>query len=147
MAKEFYVDRNGDEIQISGTVTSADMLPIKAGSSKMTSEAIGDLSYHSGDTISESTEVVLAGHTSGAGTNVICYLPLAKPISSDVTSVTMQISGAVVYNNSGSTNLTNGTYTATTTKDGLRFSLPISSSLTGSIAVTVAITTRTITFT
>ena len=44
MAQQKYIDENGNEIPISGTVTSADMLPIEAGSSKMTSEAIGDLS-------------------------------------------------------------------------------------------------------
>lgn len=44
MAQEFYIDENGNKIPISGTVTSADMLPLDAGSSKMTSEAIGDLS-------------------------------------------------------------------------------------------------------
>ncbi len=44
MSKQVYIDSNGNEVQVSGTVNSADMLPIEAGSSKMTSEAIGDLS-------------------------------------------------------------------------------------------------------
>lgn len=43
MAQEFYIDENGNKIPISGTVTSADMLPIEAGSSKMTSEAIDEV--------------------------------------------------------------------------------------------------------
>ena len=44
MSKQIYIDSNGNEIQVSGTVNSADMLPLEAGSSKMTSEAIGSLS-------------------------------------------------------------------------------------------------------
>lgn len=44
MSKQIYIDSNGNEVQVSGTVNSADMLPLEAGSSKMTSEAIGDLS-------------------------------------------------------------------------------------------------------
>ena len=44
MAKEIYIDNNGNEIPISGTINSADILPLTAGSSTMTSQAIGDLS-------------------------------------------------------------------------------------------------------
>lgn len=44
MSKQIYIDSEGNEIQVSGTVNSADMLPLEAGSSKMTSEAIGPLS-------------------------------------------------------------------------------------------------------
>lgn len=44
MSKQIYIDSNGNEIQVSGTVNSADMLPLEAGSSKMTSAAIGTLS-------------------------------------------------------------------------------------------------------
>ena len=44
MAKEFYVDRNGNEIQVSGTVNTADMLPMSGNDSTKVSEAIGDLS-------------------------------------------------------------------------------------------------------
>ena len=45
MSKQIYIDSEGNEIQVSGTVNSADMLPFTAGSSKMTSEAIGSLSF------------------------------------------------------------------------------------------------------
>lgn len=43
MSKQIYIDSNGNEIQVSGTVNSADMLPIEAGSSKMTSEAVNEV--------------------------------------------------------------------------------------------------------
>ena len=138
-----YVITDAPNLNATANDLSMGSAPYASGS---VGKAITDLQYNKGDTITESTEIVLSGHTNGAGTNAICYLPLSKPIASDVSSVTMQISGAVVYNHSGSTNLTNGTYTATNTKDGLRLSFPISSTLTGSIAVTVAITTRTLTF-
>lgn len=45
MAQEFYIDENGNKIPISGTVTSADMLPLTAGSSKMTSEVIDAITH------------------------------------------------------------------------------------------------------
>jgi len=44
MAQEFYIDENGNKIPISGTVTSADMLPMSASDSTKVSEAIGTLS-------------------------------------------------------------------------------------------------------
>ena len=44
MAKEFYVDKNGNEVLISGTVNTADMMPMSASDSRKVSEAIGDLS-------------------------------------------------------------------------------------------------------
>lgn len=44
MAQEFYIDENGNKIPISGTVTSADMLPMSASDSRKVSEAIGALS-------------------------------------------------------------------------------------------------------
>lgn len=40
MSKQIYIDENGNEIQVSGTVNSADMLPVSAGSSIMTKQAI-----------------------------------------------------------------------------------------------------------
>lgn len=36
MSKQIYIDSEGNEIQVSGTVNSADKLPIEAGSSTMT---------------------------------------------------------------------------------------------------------------
>lgn len=44
MAQEFYIDENGNMIPISGTVTSADMLPMSASDDSKVSEAIGDRS-------------------------------------------------------------------------------------------------------
>lgn len=41
MAQEFYIDENGNKIPISGTVNSADMLPMSASDDTKVSEAIG----------------------------------------------------------------------------------------------------------
>ena len=44
MSKQIYIDSNGNEIQVSGTVNTADMMPMSASDSRKVSEAIGDLS-------------------------------------------------------------------------------------------------------
>lgn len=44
MSKQIYIDSDGNEIQVSGTVNSADMMPMSASDSTKVSEAIGDLS-------------------------------------------------------------------------------------------------------
>lgn len=43
MAKQAYIDENGNEILISGTVNTADMMPMSGNDSTKVSEAIGDL--------------------------------------------------------------------------------------------------------
>ena len=40
MSKQIYIDENGNEVLVSGTVNSADVLPIEAGNSIMTKAAI-----------------------------------------------------------------------------------------------------------
>lgn len=44
MSKQIYIDSNGNEVQISGTVNTADMMPMSGNDSTKVSEAIGDLS-------------------------------------------------------------------------------------------------------
>jgi len=44
MSKQIYIDSNGNEIQVSGTVNTAEMMPMSGNDSKKVSEAIGDLS-------------------------------------------------------------------------------------------------------
>ena len=44
MSKQIYIDKNGNEIQVSGTVNTADMMPMSGNDSTKVSEAIGDLS-------------------------------------------------------------------------------------------------------
>ena len=44
MAKQVYIDSNGNEIQVSGTVNTADMMPMSGNDSTPTATAIGDLS-------------------------------------------------------------------------------------------------------
>ena len=41
MSKQIYIDSEGNEIKVSGTVNTADMLPMSASDSKKVSEAIG----------------------------------------------------------------------------------------------------------
>lgn len=51
MAKQIYIDSNGNEVQVSGTVNSADLLPLAAGSDTSTAEAIEELSTVIVDTL------------------------------------------------------------------------------------------------
>ena len=44
MSKQVYIDSNGNEVQVSGTVNTADMMPMSGNDSTKVSEAIGDLS-------------------------------------------------------------------------------------------------------
>ena len=44
MSKQVYIDSNGNEVQVSGTINSADMLPMSASDSTKVKTAIGSLS-------------------------------------------------------------------------------------------------------
>ena len=44
MSKQIYIDSNGNEVQVSGTVNTADMMPMSGNDSTKVSEAIGSLS-------------------------------------------------------------------------------------------------------
>ena len=44
MSKQVYIDENGNEVLVSGTVNTADMMPMSGGDSTTVAEAIGDLS-------------------------------------------------------------------------------------------------------
>lgn len=43
MAKQIYIDSNGNEVMLSGTINSADMLPVSVGSSTMTKAYIDNI--------------------------------------------------------------------------------------------------------
>lgn len=64
MAKQIYIDSNGNEVMLSGTINSADILPISAGSSTDTKDYI-DNKYK--DFIYEGTNVAITtSYSSGA---------------------------------------------------------------------------------
>ena len=58
MAKEIYIDGNGNEQLVSGTINNAEMLPIQSGSATDTKSYID-----SGDAISRPTVEVTTGNT------------------------------------------------------------------------------------
>ena len=65
MSKQIYIDSNGNEILLSGTVNSADMMPMSVGDATKVSEAIGSLvgavnskANESGVAISKSTNFI-----------------------------------------------------------------------------------------
>lgn len=63
MAQEFYIDENGNKIPISGTVTSADMLPMSASDSRKVSDVIDDLNGAKARITRKKYTVTLASNT------------------------------------------------------------------------------------
>ena len=64
MAKQMYIDENGNEQLVSGTINTADMLPIESGSATNTKAYIDSLASVTSSIISESNpyiSVVKAG--------------------------------------------------------------------------------------
>lgn len=52
MSKQIYIDSDGNEIQVSGTVNSADMMPMSVSDATKVSEAIGNLNTPTALTLS-----------------------------------------------------------------------------------------------
>ena len=46
MSKQIYIDSNGNEVQVSGTVNTADMMPMSGNDSTKVATAIGSLHPH-----------------------------------------------------------------------------------------------------
>ena len=92
MSKQVYIDSNGNEIQVSGTVNTADMMPMSGNDSTKVSEAIGDLSdlttpvYLS--TISTGTNITFEANTSYRIGNMVvlnCILKVTGNLANNAT--------------------------------------------------------------
>lgn len=103
MSKQIYIDSDGNEIQVSGTVNSADMMPMSASDSTKVSEAIGSLStlttteksslvgavnevnaYKSGDTLTFNFQQLFC-RIDTSGKRISVFIPLNKRIPSTLT--------------------------------------------------------------
>lgn len=81
MSKQIYIDSDGNEIQVSGTVNSADMMPMSASDSTKVSEAID---YKSGDIITFNFQQLFC-RIDSSGKRISVFIPLNKRIPSTLT--------------------------------------------------------------
>lgn len=72
MAKQIYIDANGNEIEVSGTINTAEMLPVAAGSTK---KAV----YKAGDVV-DCSNVIATGLIGYSKSSIRFVIPLSKPI-------------------------------------------------------------------
>ena len=96
MAKQIYIDSNGNEVEISGTINYANMLPLSVSDSTDVETAIGDLTYKAGDRINCNT-CCFAGVA--LSTVIRFTIPLTKPISDSVTGVSIGGNWSIYCNN------------------------------------------------
>lgn len=69
MAKEFYIDKDGNEVLVSGTVNTADMLPMSASDSTKVSEAIDEVNDNKAD--KSALTWTLLGETTGTAEQML----------------------------------------------------------------------------
>ena len=72
MAKQIYIDENGNEQLVSGTINTADMLPIESGSSTNTKDYIDSGLSGKQDTLSTTSGTITANSSGGWTANGWC---------------------------------------------------------------------------
>lgn len=104
--------------------------------------------YNRGDTYTRTSNIHLPGRINNAGTACLVTYPLSKPVASNVTSVSMAISGSpLAYVANGNVAIRPGTYIGTIVEDGIDFTFDLATTSTskGSVANAI-IANRTVTF-
>ena len=71
MAKQMYIDENGNPIEVSGTINTAELLPISANDPTDTKSYIDNKTTTTTPTISPSTGVTIGKNSSGRIGNMI----------------------------------------------------------------------------
>ena len=122
MAKQIYIDSNGNEVLVSGTITNDNNLPHYTGTPtpNSTAEAINKASeYQSGDSIvfNTSGKALYAPCVYASSTEIRAFLPLTK----SPTTCTVSFTYFEVYCNGLDVNQTSkvSTVTATAKENGL----------------------------
>ena len=141
MSKQVYIDSEGNEILLSGTVNSADMMPMSVGDATKVSEAIGNLYYDVDDSFSLNN-AILTGYTSNSSQRVQFFVPISKPLSSNITSA--NITGDfTMYSENLSETITNssatGSWTAALRENGIFFRFDLNSQFATTTRSVVAV--------
>ena len=150
MAKQIYIDENGNEVLVSGTITNAANLPLGSDFSDPTSTAYAiknATEYKAGDTITATVSKYCAGRSTSDGSKVVFFYPLPKSVGTASSKLTITSNSNAWRSDGGPTALTAGTYSGSVTDGGLYFIVDLSSAITGNRIVNVELVNRTITFT
>ena len=141
MAKQIYIDSNGNEILVSGTIINDNNLPHYTGTptAGTTAEAIA---YSVGD-ILDINLTIFAGELINNSKRIRFYIPLEKIVNSNVNDC--ELAGNFsVYGVNGSSTVTNssstGTWTFSVTPRGVfcQFDLNTALSITNNTVISVA---------
>ena len=147
MAKQIYIDENGNENLVSGTINTADTLPIASGSSTNTKDYIDSVAcYNAGDTVTATISKYCSGRTTSAGDKVVFFYPLSKDVKTNSSRITITTTSNCWRADGQPIALTQGTYNGAVTDGGLYFIIDLSTSATGNRAVSVELVNRTIEF-
>ena len=98
MSKQIYIDSEGHEILVSGTIETAGNLPLgNTIPENSTAKAIYDMQYHVGDTISAVNNCYAGVALS---TQIIFTIPLDKPVNPDITGASVSGPWSIYCDNS-----------------------------------------------
>ena len=150
MAKQIYIDSNGNEVLVSGTITNDNNLPHYTGTPTAGTtayEIANATEYKAGDTITATVSKYCAGRSTSDGSKVIFFYPLPKSVGTASSKLTITSNSNAWRSDGGPTALTAGTYSGSVTDGGLYFIVDLTSAITGNRIVNVELVNRTITFT
>ena len=103
MSKQIYIDSNGNENLISGTINTGETLPLTTNPSDGTvSDAI---IYEVGDTIDLAT-TVYGGRLSNSARAITFSIPLNKILNRDISGATIN-GDFIIYGGNANVNITN----------------------------------------
>ena len=147
MAKQIYIDENGNENLVSGTINTGKMLPMSTTEpTSMVADRIEALEYNDGDTFNASISKYCSGRTTSAGDKVVFFYPLSNTVKTNSSTLTISTDSNCWRSDGAPITLSSGTYSGAVTDGGLYFIVNLSSTATGNRAVNVELVTRTLTF-
>jgi hypothetical protein len=125
MAKQIYIDENGNEVLVSGTITDAGNLPLGTDFTDPTSTAgaiAGARAYKAGDTVTLDG-VIVGGSLGSSKLQFDCTIPLPK--SCEGLTATISTLGSALINNGTYQSITNLSKTVTVTTNAVGISINV----------------------
>lgn len=86
MAKQIYIDENGNEQLVSGTINNAEMLPITSGSATNTKDYIDSKVATTSGTATAQTGVTIGSKNLVYKQGIFCYICLVLSITSNISA-------------------------------------------------------------
>ena len=128
MSKQIYIDSDGNEIPVSGTINSADMMPMSASDNTKVSDAC---SYKSGDIITFNFQQIFT-HIDTSGKRLSFFIPLNKYIPSGLSVVASGNYSVYFYDGSSllsNHDISNDTQSITITPTGVIVTITLATAL------------------